>query len=65
MSIKLFVANFPFSMTEIQLLELFSQHVLVKELNIVKEGINSLCYGFVLLQDHTAANEQFTPWMAN
>lgn len=53
---KLFVVGFPTSITEIELLELFSQHVLVSELTIVKEGLKSLGYGFVTLQNQAAAN---------
>lgn len=55
MSIKLFVAGLPYGMTEIELLELFSNHVLVHELNIVKEGTRSLCYGFVQVQNQAFA----------
>jgi RNA recognition motif-containing protein len=55
MSIKLFVHGLTASTTEIQLLELFSHHVLVLDLTIVKEGLKSLGYGFVEVQNHTAA----------
>lgn len=53
--VKLYVGGLPSTITEIQLLELFSLHALVTELNIVKEGIKSLGYGFVHLQNETAA----------
>jgi RNA recognition motif-containing protein len=55
MSIKLFVQGFPPEMTETELLELFSHHALVTDLYIVREGIKSLCYGFVQLPNQSAA----------
>ncbi|MDR6782347.1 RNA recognition motif-containing protein [Pedobacter africanus] len=56
MSIKLFVANFPLHITEIELLEVFSQHALVSDLTIVKDGSKSRGYGFVILQNQIAAD---------
>lgn len=56
MGVKLFVAGLPAEISEIELLEIFSNQVLVSELNIIKQGNKSLGYGFVVVQNQASAD---------
>jgi heterogeneous nuclear ribonucleoprotein A1/A3 len=54
--VKLYVGGLPSHVTEIELLEMFSKHAVIADINIVKEGLKSRGYGFVYLYDQVAAD---------
>lgn len=55
-AVRLYVSGIPFNMGEIELLEIFSNHTLVKDVHLVKENGKNIGYGFIHLEDPKAAD---------